>query len=94
MLGVSKLEAPATIAAGSTLTVVVTVETGGCVSFDHLDVVRAASGDLSNRKGISCPDILVETPHSYDFRPPFQSEFTVQVQRGRLSPLMATVQVQ
>jgi hypothetical protein len=102
VLGVSKLEAPATIAVGSTLTIVMTVETGGCVSFDHIDVSRDASGailtawgvDISNRRGTTCPAILVETPHSYDFKPPFQSQFTIQVQRGRLSPLTATVQVQ
>jgi hypothetical protein len=101
VLGVSKLDAPATIAAGSTLSVVVTVETGGCLSFDHIEVTRDASGASltawgldASRKDISCPDILVETPHSYDFKPPFQSPFTIQVQRGRLSPLTATVQVQ
>ena len=101
VLGVSKLDAPATVAAGSTLTVVLTVETGGCVSFDRIEVTRDAGGANltawgvdANRKGINCPDILLETPHSYDFKPPFQSPFTIQVQRGRLSPLTATVQVQ
>jgi hypothetical protein len=102
VLGVSKLDAPTTVAAGSTLTVVLTVETGGCVSFDRIEVTRDASGanltawgvDISNRRGTVCPDILIETPHRYDFKPPFQSPFTIQVQRGRLSPLTATVQVQ
>jgi hypothetical protein len=100
VLGVSKLEAPATVAAGSTLTVVLTVETGGCISFDRIEVTRDASGANvtawgvdASRKGVTCPDNLVETPHSYDFTPPFQSQFTIQVQRGRLSPLTATVQV-
>lgn len=43
---------------------------------------------------MTCPDILVDTPHSYDLKQPFQGPFTVEVERGRLSPLTATVQVQ
>lgn len=103
VLGVSKLEAPAAITAGTPLTAVITVETGGCTSFDHLEVTRNASTasltawgiDASKgEKGIACPAVLFETPHSQNFDPPFQSPFTIQVQRGRLSPLVTTVQVQ
>src|SRR4051812_17127895 len=74
VLGVSKLDAPATISAGSSLTVVLTVTTGGCTSFDHIAIGRSASTatltawgiDASKgRKGIACPTYLVETPHSY-----------------------------
>jgi hypothetical protein len=32
--------------------------------------------------------------HDYQIEPPFQNTFTVQVERGRVSPLVATVQVQ
>jgi hypothetical protein len=102
-LGVTQLDAPAAIAAGSPLTVTLTVNTGGCVGFDHFEVERQASfGTLTvwgrdaakGNKDIACTsDFRVEL-HSYTFDPPFQSPFTVQVDRGRLSPLIAVVQVQ
>ncbi len=103
VLGVTQLDAPATISTGSPLTVVLTVVTGGCKSFDHIEVQRqAASASLTawgrdgskGRKDIMCPDNIVYEPHPYRFEPPFQSPFTVTVDRGRLSPLIATVQVQ
>jgi hypothetical protein len=103
VLGVSKLEAPATISAGSPLNIVVTVTTGGCTSFDRLEVQRDASSATltawgidaaKGEKGVSCPTNIVDTPHNYQFDPPFSNPFTIQVQRGRLGPLTATVQVQ
>jgi len=103
VLGVTQLDAPATISTGSPLTVVLTVVTGGCKSFDHIEAQRqAASASLTawgrdgakGRNDIVCPDNIVYEPHSYRFEPPFQSPFTVTVNRGRLSPLIATVQVQ
>lgn len=103
-LDVTQLDAPASIPVGSSLTVSVTMNTGGCVGFDHFEVERQGSlgGTLTvwgrdaakGRKDIACTsDFRVET-HSYTFDPPFQSPFTVQVDRGRLSPLIAVVQVQ
>ena len=103
ILGVSKLEAPTSIEAGSPLTVVLTVTTGGCLSFDRIEVSRNASGAsftvwgtdaAKGRKGIACTADIVNTPHSYQLDPPFNNPFVVQVQRGRLGPLTATVQVQ
>ena len=103
VLGVSKLDAPATISPGSALTVVLTVTTGGCKTFDHIEVERAASlasftvwgrDGAKGAKNVTCPAYIVDTPHSYQLDPPFQSPSTVQVDRGRLSPLTATVQVQ
>jgi len=103
VLDVTHLDAPTTISTGSPLTVVLTVVTGGCKSFDHIEAQRqAASASLTawgrdgakGRKDIMCPDNIVYEPHSYRFEPPFQSPFTVTVNRGRLSPLIATVQVQ
>jgi hypothetical protein len=103
ILDVTKLDAPATIAAGTPLTVVLAVTTGGCRTFDHIEVVRTSSGaslfawgtDVSvGRVGIACPaDIRIEL-HSYTFDPPFQSTFSLWIARGRLAPLTATVQVQ
>lgn len=103
ILGVSKLEAPATISAGTPLTVVVTVTTGGCTTFDHFAVERQPSvasivawgrDAAKGRKDVNCPlDIRLE-PHTYQFDPPFQNSFTVLVYREGLDPLTATVQVQ
>lgn len=103
ILGVSKIDAPATVASASPITAVFTVTTGGCVSFDHIEVNRditsahvtvwghdAAKG---NKDVLCTQDIRIET-HSYRFDPPFADTFTVQAERGRLSPLQATVQVQ
>ena len=103
ILGVERLDAPTTIAAGSPLTVTVTVVTGGCLSFRHFDVDRQASvGSLTawgrdaakGRDDVTCTADVRTEPHSYTFEPPFQSPFTVQVHRGSLNPLTATVQVQ
>jgi hypothetical protein len=103
VLSVTKLDAPAAISSGAQLTVVLTVAVGGCTSFDHIAVVRSASSanlvawgiDGSKGKtGVACPAFIAYEPHSYTFDPPFQSSFTVQVDRGRLSPLVTTVQVQ
>ena len=102
ILGVTRLEAPATIPAGSPLTVVVTVETGGCRTFDHFSVERQASvasivawgrDAAQGRNDVACPaDIRLE-PHSYQFDPPFQNSFMILVYREGLDPLTATVQV-
>ncbi|MEO8910451.1 MAG: hypothetical protein ABI408_09505 [Gemmatimonadaceae bacterium] len=103
ILGVTNLDAPATIAAGGTLTVTLIVSTGGCVRFDHLEVSRGQSNasitawGIDSSKGnkyLACPENIVSEPHSQSFDPPFQGTFTVAVNRGRLSPLTATIQVQ
>ena len=103
ILGVERLDAPSTISAGSSLTVTLTVVTGGCLSFSHFDVQRQASaGSLTawgrdaakGRKDVTCTADVRTEPHSYTFEPPFQNPFTVQVHRGALNPLTATVQVQ
>ena len=102
-LSVTQLDAPAAISAGSPLTVTLTVNTGGCVGFDHFEVERRTSvGTLTvwgrdaakGREDIACTDDIRVELHTYTFDPPFQSPFTVQVDRGRLSPLIAVVQVQ
>ena len=102
-LGVTELDAPAAIAAGSSLTVTLTVQTGGCLRFDHFEVDRDAAfatvtvwgkDAAKGRTEIACTADIRFEPHSYTFEPPFQSPFTVQVSRGRLSPLIAVVQVQ
>jgi len=102
-LDVSKIDAPTTVATGTPITVVLTVTTGGCMSFDHIEVNRdVGSGHMTvwgrdaakGRTGVMCPANLVLEPHSYQFDPPFASSFTIQVDRGRMPPLQTTVQVQ
>jgi hypothetical protein len=102
-LGVTKIDAPATVAPGTAIAVVLTVTVGGCTSFDHIDVNRDVSSAnmtvwgrdaAKGRKGVACPTDIREDPHSYQFNPPFANSFTILVNRGRLSPLQATVAVQ
>ena len=103
VLLVDQLDAPASISAGSPLTVVLTVVVGGCKVFDRIAVQRNASGatmiaygrDVAKGKDLACTQQALPEAHSYQFDPPFQNQFTVQVQREMgLSPLTATVQVQ
>jgi hypothetical protein len=103
VLQVENLDAPATIAPGAQLTVVLTVITGGCTVFDHIAVLRGTSGvqlvamGLNTAKGktnYSCPAYIRSDPHSYTLDPPFQSPFTVQVNRPTSPPLVATVVVE
>jgi hypothetical protein len=103
VLGVTQLDAPTSIAASSQLTATLTVSVGGCLSFDHIEVVRAESSatltawgiDSSNGgKSAFCTQDLRSESHSIALNPPFAGPFTIEVNRGRLMPLLATVQVQ
>jgi hypothetical protein len=103
VLLVDQLDAPASISAGSPLTVVLTVVVGGCTTFERITVQRNASGatmtawgrDGAKGRDLVCTDDARPEPHSYQFDPPFQNSFTVQVPRERgLSTLSTTVQVQ
>jgi hypothetical protein len=103
VLGVTKLEAPATITAGSPLTVILTVTTGGCTTFDRIEVERDASAasltpwgtdGAKGEKNVSCPAFMVDTPHSIRLDPPFQNPFMVLVPRVGQEALTATVQIQ
>ncbi|HMI46469.1 MAG TPA: hypothetical protein VK491_09925 [Gemmatimonadaceae bacterium] len=103
VLEVESLDAPATISPGAQITVVLTVTTGGCTVFDHIAVLRGPSGaqlaaiGLNTAKGktnYSCPADIRSDPHSYTLEPPFQSPFTVQVNRPTSPPLVATVLVE
>jgi hypothetical protein len=103
VLGVTKLEAPTSVSAGSALTVILTVTTGGCTTFDRIDVERSASAasltpwgtdGAKGKRDVACPANIVDTPHSIRLDPPFQNPFMVLVPRVGLDPLTATVQVQ
>ena len=103
-LNTQTLDAPTTIAPGATLTVSLNVEVGGCLTFDHIQAHRTASQvDLTvwgrdiragiTDRAITCPRFFAE-PHAYQLDPPFQNPFTVVIDRGRVSPLIAVVKVQ
>jgi hypothetical protein len=103
LLNTVTLDAPTTVAPSAMLTVGLDIQVGGCLLFDHIEARRTASYvDLTVwgrdiRSGITdrailCPREFLER-HEYQIEPPFQNTFTVQVDRGRLSPLIATVQV-
>jgi hypothetical protein len=103
ILGVSQLDAPASVAANAPISVVLTVVTGGCRSFDRIEARRdASSATLTawgtdgsiGRKDIMCPADIRSEPHSYQINPSFTNPFTITVDRGRVSPLIAVVQVQ
>jgi hypothetical protein len=104
VLNTQTLDAPTTIAPGATLTLGLNVEVGGCFTFDHIESSRTASAVTLTAWGrdiragitdraIMCPTLFLES-HEYQLDPPFENPFTVQVDRGRLPPLTATVHVQ
>jgi hypothetical protein len=102
ILGVSAIDAPATIAPGSSLSVTLTVVRNGCEGFDRIEIDRLATGanvtvwgkDASiGNKNIGCPSRIWEEPRTIVFNPPFASTFTIAVDRGRLAPLSRTVEV-
>ena len=103
ILGVSNLDAPATITTGSSFAAVLTVTLGGCLSFDRIETQRSSSdatitvwgkNAAAGRKDVVCPQNVISENHTIQFNPPFANTFTVTVNRGRISPLMTTVQVQ
>lgn len=103
ILGVQKIDAPATSPVGSPLTVVLTVLVNGCQSFDHLEATSDASGasltawgldHTIGNKGVVCPDVIKSEAHSHQFSPSVRGAFQITVGQGRLAPLTATVQIQ
>jgi hypothetical protein len=103
VLGVEKMDAPATSPVGSALTVVLTVIIDMCQSFDHIEATSVSSGasltawgrdGTIGNKHVVCPTIIKWEAHSYQFNPSTRGPFQITVDRGRVSPLTATVQVQ
>lgn len=102
ILSVTRIDAPATVSASASFTVTLTVETGGCRSFDRLAIEKFTSGVrivpwgtelTSDNKGIMCPTKIYE-PHSIRIDPPLSNPFQVYVAQGQLAPVVTTVQVQ
>ncbi len=103
ILAVTKLDAPLTALADNPFTVTLTVRTGGCTSFDRIDVQKMPAGvrivpwgtnASLGKKGVSCPAYIQDGPHSVQVDPPFSNPYYVNVEQGRLPPLTAKVEVQ
>ncbi len=103
ILPVTKLDAPATVSAAAPFSVTLTIRTGGCTSFDRLDVQRMDGGarivpwgnDATiGHKNVSCAAYILETPHTIQLDPPFPNPLYISVEQGRMPPVTATVQVQ
>jgi hypothetical protein len=110
VLQVSQIDAPGSVATGSSFAINLTVEVGNCLAFDHIEVVKSASDivvtvwgtDLSKLPGPTVPGVgldLACAPPNTEVRPltvqaGSSGTLTLEVERGRLSPLIATVQVQ
>jgi len=103
VLDVEKIDTLATSLVGSPLIVVLIVTIDMCQSFDHIEATSVASGasltawgiDATiGNKNIACPTIIKSEAHSYQFKPSVRGPFQITVDRGRVSPLTATVQVQ
>ena len=98
VLTVDKVEAPATISAASPLDVVLSVMTNPCQSFTRIDAERLSSSAKLTAIGHDpekgCTDLGLLQPKSYRLEPPFvPGTFTITVDRGRLSPLVATIRI-
>ncbi len=103
VLGVSQLDAPASVAANAPLSVVLTVVTGGCLSFDRIEARRDAStatltvwgtDGSKGRKDVACRADVRYEPHTYQLNPTFTNPFTITVNPESINPLVAIVQVQ
>jgi len=103
MLEVDGLNVPSSIGPGSSLTVGMSVQTGGCLIFDHIAVLRRGSSanfvalgrnTAKGRPNVTCPAFVRSDVHTYTLDPPFESPFTVTVRSESLPPLSATVTVQ
>jgi hypothetical protein len=103
ILQVDALSASPFIEPGSSLMVVLAVTRGGCIIFDHVAEMRRPSSaylaaigrnTAKGRPNVTCPTVIRTDPITYTLDPPFQSPFTVTVDRGSLPPLTAIVRVQ
>jgi hypothetical protein len=94
VLGVTEIDAPATIAPGASLSVTFLVAlTDGCKKFDRFEIDRVATGanvtvwgtDAGKGKSGGCPQVYTEEPRTIAFNPPFGSTFTISVNQGAIS---------
>jgi hypothetical protein len=102
ILNVVKLDAPATVSAGGSLTVVLTVFVS-CRAFDHIEASRTGSQIVLTALGTdtrpeadeACPFFVLPQTESFHLDPPFPTAFTVAVRQPNDNlDLIANVRVQ
>jgi hypothetical protein len=102
ILAVPEVTAPTTIAPGTPLTVALTVQSGGCRRFDHIETSKNESGatliawgrDSGGENALCTTDIRHDRV-SVTFNPPFASTFRITVNQGDiLPPVILTVRVE
>ncbi|HET9774943.1 MAG TPA: hypothetical protein VFP77_00095 [Gemmatimonadaceae bacterium] len=103
VLEVTKLDVPTAAAASAPFTVTLTLVTGGCTSFNRIDVQHFEQGvrliplgtnSSIRHKDVVCLDVLKEEPHDVQLEPPFTNPYTVFVEQGVQPDVTATVQIQ
>lgn len=103
LLGVTKLDVPATATSTTPFTVTLTVIIGGCTTFNRIDVQHFQNGvrliplgtnSSIRNKDIVCLDVLKEEPHDVQLEPPFTNPYTIYVEQGVQPDVTATVQIQ
>jgi len=100
VLPITEIEAPAEVAAGDTLLVRVSIESGGCRSFKTLDAVRTSDRVTFTARGvdtsgprISCPDDIRTTIREYRAVPPLTDPFSLVARQPQGDQTTRTVRV-
>jgi len=100
-LTISEIAAPSEVAHDASLPLTLTVVTGGCRSFDRLELVDHSSthivfvayGRDAERRGTSCPTDIRFEPHTYEAPPPFSDPLTVIARQPDNSEMSRVVRV-
>jgi hypothetical protein len=80
-----------------------TVQVGGCTSFDRIEVQKVLGGarlipwgtnTAIGHKDIACPGDIRYEPHPVQVDPPYVDPFNITVEQGELAPVTAVVRVQ
>jgi hypothetical protein len=101
ILPVPEVAAPASIPAGTPLSVELTVQSGGCLNFDRVEKKRSGStatitawGRDGAGRNVACPDIIRYNRVTVQFDPPFSSTFVIMVSQGAMPATIVTVRVE
>ena len=99
VLNVDKIDVPASVSSTSALDVVLSVMTNPCQTFTGIDADRTSVSvkltALGKDPEKGCTDLAMVQSRSYRIEPPFPpGTFEIIVDRGSMSRLIATVQVQ
>jgi prophage tail gpP-like protein len=97
ILPVTEIAAPASIPAGTQLSVVLTVQTGGCTRFDRIETERTATRatitawgrEPASGRNVQCTADIRYDRHTVNFNPPFGSTFDIVINREGEGPALA-----